>query len=151
MGSISPHHRRTYRLPTEPAEQSAGFLHFSPVFLDRPLISCSLRIFNRHHPPMTPDPNDNKIMTKRIQAADSSTVILNYPRRDAQELRALASSFTLKAGKKASLSLLSRRSLQLYSRHLSDPANRASEAMALNEMVTPTPAPASHSKRAPAA
>jgi hypothetical protein len=96
---------------------------------------------------MTPDPNDNKIMTKRVKAAANSTVILNYPHSDAQGLRALASSFTLKAGKKASLSLVARRSLQLYSRLLSDPARRDSETLALNAMVTPTPAPAPRSKR----
>ncbi len=93
------------------------------------------------------DPNDNKMMTKRVQASDRTTLILSYPSKDAQELRALASSFTLKAGKKASLSLISRRSLQLYSRLLTDPARKASEALALNAMVTPTPAPAFRSKK----
>jgi len=96
------------------------------------------------------DPNDNKMMTKRVQASDRTTVILSYSSRDAEDLRALASGFTLKAGKKASLSLVSRRSLQLYSRLLSDPARRESETLALNEMVTPRPVPAPHSKKVPA-
>jgi hypothetical protein len=96
---------------------------------------------------MTPDPNDNKMMTKRVKPVDSSTVILNFPKRDAQALRELAASFTLKAGKKASLSLLSRRSLLLYSRLMADPGQRGKEVLALNEMVTRSPAPAQSSKR----
>lgn len=96
---------------------------------------------------MTPDPNDAKLMTKRVQAGDRTTVVLSYPTRDAQALRTLASSFTLKANKKASLSLISRRSLDLYSMLMADPARRRQEVQVLNAMVTTTPAPATHSKR----
>lgn len=96
---------------------------------------------------MTPEPNDNKLMTKRVPASDRSIVILSYPSSEARALRSLAASFTLKGGKKASLSLVARRSLQLYAKLLTDPARRDSEVIALNSMATPTPSPATHSKR----
>jgi len=96
---------------------------------------------------MTPDPNDNKIMTKQVQASDRTTVILSYTARDAQALRLMAELVTLKGGKKASLSLLSRRSLYLYSQLLTDPTRKGYEEAALNRMVTHVPAPAPFSKR----
>lgn len=96
---------------------------------------------------MTPDQNDNKIMTKPIQASDRTTVILSYTQRDAQALRSLAAAFTLKGTKKASLSLISRRSLQLYLQLIDDPSRKAHEEAALNRMVTVVPAPAPFSKR----
>lgn len=97
---------------------------------------------------MATDPNDNKLMTKRIQASDRTTVILSYTKRDALALRELAYSITLKAGKRPSLSLISRRSLQLYSQILSNPTHREAEIQALNTMVTPVPTPAPYSKKA---
>ena len=100
---------------------------------------------------MTPDPNDQKIMTKQVQARDRTTVILSYTAGDAQALRSLASAFTLKKDKKASLSLISRRSLALYLQLLTDPTRKAHEEAALNRMVTPVPAPAPFSKRKAAA
>jgi len=96
---------------------------------------------------MTTDPNDNKLMSKRIQARDRTTVILSYCSSDAQALRVMAHSILLKADKRPSLSLLCRRALQLYSQLISSPAHRESELAALNTMVTKTPAPAPHSKR----
>ena len=96
---------------------------------------------------MPPDPNDNKLLTKRVQASDRTTVILSYSTRDAAELRALASSFTLKAGKRPSLSLLSRRALAIYSQVLRSPTHRDSEIKELDKMVTRTPAPAPLSTR----
>jgi hypothetical protein len=95
---------------------------------------------------MTPDPNDNKIMTKRVQASDRASVLLSYSTREAKALRDLANSFTLK-GKKASLSLLSRRSLQVYQEILNNPLHRANEEQILNKMVTPVPVPAPFSTR----
>jgi len=97
--------------------------------------------------PMIQDPNDNKLMTKRVPAGDRAVIALSYPSSEARALRSLAASFTLKAGKKASLSLVARRSLQLYTKFLSDPTRRDSETLALNSMSTPSPSPATHSKR----
>ena len=110
-------------------------------------MSCTFQIFKKDNNPMTPDPNNNKIMTKPGQASDRTTVILSYTSRDAQALRSLASSFTLKGTKKASLSLISRRSLQLYLQLIADPTRKAHEEAALNRMVTVVPAPAPFSKR----
>jgi hypothetical protein len=96
---------------------------------------------------MTPDQNDNKLLTKRVQASERTTVILSYSTRDAADLRALASSFTLKAGKRPSLSLLSRRALAIYSQILRSPAHRDAEIGELSKMVTTVPAPAPFSTR----
>jgi hypothetical protein len=96
---------------------------------------------------MTPDPNDQKLMTKRIQASDRTTVILSYSTRDAQALRAIAQAILLKQGKRPSLSLLCRRALQLYGQLITSPAHREAEIQELNQLVTPVPAPAPHSKK----
>ena len=96
---------------------------------------------------MTPDPNDGKVFTRRIQASDRATVSLTFTTRDAKALRAMAASFTLKGTRKASLSLISRRSLQLYLQLIADPTRKAHEEAALNQMVTAVPAPAPFSKR----
>ena len=96
---------------------------------------------------MIPEPNDGKIFTRRIQASDRATVSLTFTTRDAKALRAMAASFTLKGAKKASLSLISRRSLHLYLQLITDPTRKAHEEAALNKMVTPVPAPAPFSKR----
>ena len=96
---------------------------------------------------MTPDPNDNKLMTKPVQASDRTTVILSYTQRDAKALRLMAAAFTLKGTKKASLSLISRRSLQLYLQLIADPTRKAHEEAALERMVTVVPTPAPFSKR----
>jgi hypothetical protein len=101
----------------------------------------------QEEPTMTPDPNDQKLMTKRIQARDRTTVILSYTSRDAQALRAIAQTILLKRDKRPSLSLLCRRALQLYGQLLASPVHRAAEIAALNKMVTAVPAPAPHSKR----
>ena len=96
---------------------------------------------------MTPSDNAGKVLTRRIQAHDRTTVLLTYSTSDANELRRLAQSITLKAGKKPSLSLFARRALQIYGRYLQDSTNAANETAALNRMVTPVPSPASKSKK----
>ena len=96
---------------------------------------------------MLPTKNDNKLLTKRVQASGRSTVILSYTTSDAQALRNLAKEISLKSGKKASLSLLSRRSLQIYSVMLANPAYLINELQVLNKMVTPVPAPSKASTR----
>lgn len=96
---------------------------------------------------MTPDQNDNKVLTKRVQASDRSTVILSYPSREASALRTLAASFTLKGDKKASLSLVSRRALQVYAQILTNSEHRTNETKALDKMVTPVPSPAPFTTR----
>lgn len=94
-----------------------------------------------------PSPNTGKMMTKRIQDRDRTTVILTYSRTDANDLRMLAQSVILKAGKKPSLSLFARRALQVYGSYLRDASNAANETAVLNRMVTPVPAPAAYSKK----
>jgi hypothetical protein len=98
-------------------------------------------------PPMTKDPNDNKLMTKRVPLDDRTVINITYPASEARDLRSLVASFTLKAGKRASLALIARRSLYLYRQLLADPSRIASEVLALNEMTTRTPQPAPLSKR----
>ena len=92
-------------------------------------------------------PNDSKMMTKRVQASDRATVVISYPSREAIALRTLAASFTLKRDKKASLSLVSRRALQVYAQILSNPVHRTNETKVLDKMVTPIPSPAPFSTR----
>ena len=107
---------------------------------------CFLR--NLHeNPDMTPSDNTGKVLTQRIQARDRTTVLLTYSTRDANELRRMAQSITLKAGKKPSLSLFARRALQVYGSYLKDSRNAANEAAVLDRMVTPVPSPAPRSKR----
>ena len=89
-------------------------------------------------------------MTRRIQARDRTTLILSYTTSDANSLRALAQSISLKADKKPSLSLLSRRALELYGMLLRSPKARAAEIDVLNRMTTAVPKPATVSKRQPA-
>ena len=96
---------------------------------------------------MTPQPNDGKVFTRRIQASDRATVSLTFTTRDAQALRAVAAAFTLKGTKKASLSLIARRSLHLYLQLIADSTRKAHEEAALNKMVTVVPAAALFSKR----
>ena len=90
---------------------------------------------------MLPTKNDNKLLTKRVQASGRSTVILSYTTSDAQALRNMAKEIILKSGKKASLSLLSRRSLQIYALILANPSHLVNELQVLNKMVTPLPSP----------
>ena len=96
---------------------------------------------------MTPSDNTGKVLTQRIQARDRTTVLLTYSTRDANELRRMAQSITLKAGKKPSLSLFARRALQVYGSYLKDSRNAANEAAVLDRMGTPVPSPAPRSKR----
>ena len=98
---------------------------------------------------MTPSDNSGKVLTQRIQAHDRTTVLLTYSTQDANELRRMAQSITLKAGKKPSLSLFARRALQVYGRYLEDSRNAANETAVLDRMVTPVPSPAARSKRKP--
>jgi len=96
---------------------------------------------------MNPTPNESKMMTKRVHASDRATVVISYPSREAIALRTLAASFTLKGDKKASLSLVSRRALQVYAQILSNPVHRTNESRVLEKMVTPVPSPAPLSTR----
>jgi hypothetical protein len=95
---------------------------------------------------MTPSDNNGKVLTRRIQSHDRTTVLLTYSTTDANELRRLAQSITLKAGKRPSLSLFARRALQVYSAYLQSPTNAESETAVLNHMVTLVPSPATRSK-----
>lgn len=99
---------------------------------------------------MNTDSNDGKLMTKRIRASNRTTVNVSYSSDDAQALRRLAESITLKAGKRPSLSLLTRRSLQIYSDLMSDRASHGQEVCALNAMVTTAPTAPHTKKKAPA-
>lgn len=100
---------------------------------------------------MTTDSNDKKMMTKRIRASDRTTVNVSYSSSDAQDLRKVAQSITLKGDKRPSLSLITRRSLQIYCGLMYDRTARAHEIHALNAMVTRVPSPAPASKvKAPA-
>lgn len=84
--------------------------------------------------PNTPD-NSDKILTARVNASGRATLVLSYPQRDAEALRKLATSFTVK-GRSLPLSLLARRSLQIYSQMAADPVIHGRELQALTEMVT---------------
>ena len=94
-----------------------------------------------------PSENTGKLMTRYIKAHNRTTVVLSYSTTDAHALRMMAQSITLKEGKKPSLSLLSRRALQIYSDLLLSPGNLSRETDKLNSMVTRVPAPATTSKR----
>lgn len=96
---------------------------------------------------MTPSDNTGKLMTRRIQARDRTTVLLTYSATDANELRMMAQSVTLKAGKKPSLSLFARRALQVYGSYLRDSGNAANETAVLDRMTTKVPKPAPRSRK----
>ena len=96
---------------------------------------------------MTPSDNTGKVLSRRIQARDRTTVLLTYSASDANALRMLAQSITLKAGKRPSLSLFARRALQVYGSYLDDPRNAATETAALNRMVTEVPQAATTSMK----
>ncbi len=97
---------------------------------------------------MTPSDNTGKVLAKRIQAHDRTTVLLTYSRPDANRLRMLVQSITLKANKKPSLSLIARRAVDIYLERMKSPEGFASETAVLNHMVTPVPSPAPYSKKA---
>jgi len=101
---------------------------------------------------MTPSDNAGKVLTRRIQAADGTTVLLHYQAPEAHRMRALVQSIRLKGDRKPSLSLIARRSMQLYlARLASAQANRpdlyTAEIAELEAMVTPVPQPALRSKK----
>jgi hypothetical protein len=96
---------------------------------------------------MTTDPNDSKMMSRRVPSANSSTVVLNFQTSDATRLREAAAAITIKGDKKPSLSVIARRSLVLYMALLMSPESLAAEIKAIEALVTPVPAPAPKSKR----
>ena len=102
---------------------------------------------------MTPSDNTGKVLAKRIQAHDRTTVLLTYSRADANALRMLVQSIALKAStdgasyKRPSLSLIARRAVGIYLERMKNPDEFASETAALDRMVTPIPAPAMYSKK----
>jgi hypothetical protein len=90
--------------------------------------------------------NTGKRMSKRLSATSRSTVILSYRPQEAEGLRALAQSVTLAGDTHPSLSLLSRRGLQLYCARLrrvqaQDPGAYAAEVRALESLMAPRSAP----------
>jgi hypothetical protein len=101
---------------------------------------------------MTTNDNTGKLMTKRINAADGTTLVLKYRKADAHEMRAFIASILLKGSHKPSLSLIARRSMRLYLDRMQQaratrPDIFASEVAELERMVTPVPQPASKSRR----
>lgn len=90
--------------------------------------------------PNIPQPgNRGKIMSARIRCRDKSTIAINYPQHEAQAIRDLAASIRLKCGTRPSLSLLSRRALEIYLSVFPQAIER--ETAVLNRMVTPVPKP----------
>ncbi|CAN5330890.1 hypothetical protein BH09PSE5_BH09PSE5_06850 [soil metagenome] len=101
---------------------------------------------------MTPSENTGKVLTRRIQAADGTTVALHYEFAEANAMRTLIQSVLLRGSKRPSLSLIARRSMQLYLDQLAAakataPDLYASEIAELDRMVTRVPKPAPKSKR----
>ena len=99
--------------------------------------------------PIEPQPgNLGKIMSVRIRCRNKSTVVLNYPAHEAQAIRNLAASIRLKCGTRPSLSLLSRRALEIYLAVFPQAIER--ETAVLNRMCTPVPKPSSIRRKAAA-
>jgi len=103
--------------------------------------------------PTIPTDNTGKMMTRRPFPGGRSSVLLTYPAAQASRLRALAQSIRIKGDHAPSLSLLARRSLELYLAQIEHaravrPDLFALEIAQLESMVTPTPQPAPKSKRA---
>jgi hypothetical protein len=91
---------------------------------------------------MTPSTNDDKLMSTRIKRADGTTVVLTYRKPEAASLRSFVSSIRLRGDKQPSLSLIARRSLNLYLDRLEAlrvraPAVYESELKALERMTAP--------------
>jgi hypothetical protein len=84
--------------------------------------------------------NTGRRMSKRLRAFDRSTVVLSYRPHEAEALRALAASISLNGDASPSLSLLSRRALQIYCAHVlrlkqHDPSGFDSEVTALESLT----------------
>jgi hypothetical protein len=86
-----------------------------------------------------------KVLPRRVPARDRSILALTYSRREAQDLRILAESITLKGDRKATMSTIARRALALYARIYA--SNPAGEVAALEAIVTQVPQAATVSKK----
>jgi predicted N-acetyltransferase YhbS len=85
----------------------------------------------------SPD-NTGKVHTKYIRAADGTAVTLNYRPQEAKALRAFVQSIRLRGDKVPSLSLIARRSMQVYMTHIQfSPSTLAAEVEALERIATP--------------
>lgn len=98
--------------------------------------------------------NTGRMMSKRVTAKDGTSLCLQYARPEALSLRALVQSIRLKGDKTPSMALIARRALHRYVHYMETaqatrPDAWAAEVIALEGMVTHTPAPARHSKRVP--
>lgn len=88
-------------------------------------------------------------MSKRRHAFDRSTVVISYAPAEAAALRKLAESITLNGDSSPSLSLLSRRALQMYCAHVVRnqahfPAAYDAEVSALEKLTARKSIPPTH-------
>jgi hypothetical protein len=79
-----------------------------------------------------------KVFTKRVRANDRTTLTLSYTPADAARLRTMAQSMSLKGGKSPAMSVIARRSLDVYAQVLE--SNTAAEVDAVARMTTAHPA-----------
>lgn len=90
----------------------------------------------------TSQDNTGKVLTKAVKAADGTTVVLNYRKPEAAQMRELVRSLRLKGDRRPSMSLIARRSMGLYLDNMARaqrtrPDLFAREVEALEKMVTP--------------
>lgn len=82
--------------------------------------------------------NTDKVMTKYIRARDGTKLILNYHHQEANAMRQVLSRIRLTGNRAPSLSLIARRSMELYLEHLqSGSLAFANEVDALEKLATP--------------
>ena len=98
-------------------------------------------LFSSLETPVTTTPTSltgGKVLTRRVSRTGNSALVLNYPQNEAARLRDLVDSIRLRGNRKPSMSLLARRSMQLYLDMVqSSHAALANEVQALEMLSTP--------------
>ena len=88
--------------------------------------------------PESPSPTDGKVRSRYLKRGGSSTIVLNYPKNEAQCIRAAIEAIRLRGNRKPSLSLIARRSIAVYLDHLqSSHTALDTEVQALEILATP--------------
>jgi hypothetical protein len=103
------------------------------------VLVCIFNFFNgTTMNPAPPSLNDGKVLSRYLKRSSSTTIVLNYPKNEAQRIRALVESIRLRGDRKPALALIARRSISVYLDYFqSSPTALAGEVDALEILATP--------------
>ena len=89
--------------------------------------------------PIPRPPDDTGVVRSRyVKDAGKTALVLNYPKNEAQRMRALIESIRLRGNRKPSLSLIARRSIAVYLDYVhGNSAAMETEVQALEILATP--------------